>query len=391
MWKKPAQMLKNFGKEVPLDDIFAFYEHLGLAKKLANKPQSGRELLAAAYAVFSDGEIDLPLGGRPLDKSITSIFGPQVPTQGSFYRALQAERHKVEYEHVPLSPAFEILQLHWAAHLASMLASAPEALDRLGWYWRIQNRALAFAPVRDQRGEFTLSESVSLMPLHQVIEIDSGIRGAFAVQRLYDGQLASPLQAHPFRYWTINRNDFYAQFLHIYLDAYGQYLFDYWKRNKDNGANALLYMTTNLPSYVAYGESLGNNKDYGRIIRKHGDFANLKGNPVNEINKIVADHKQRNANYELIDLVVWTSHSISQVIEQEFIDTITIARTVLRSGGGLLVGVPVLHHPEEANPILRRVETLARDIFGEKNTRSYLSDDTNKPESLAIGYVFMRK
>ncbi|MBV9228139.1 MAG: hypothetical protein JOZ18_02410 [Chloroflexi bacterium] len=390
MTEPPSQALKNFGREVPLDDIFAFYASLGLSRKLAYKPQSGAELLGAAWAVFSDGEINLPLGGRPLDPDIALIFGPQVPTQGSFYHALQAERRKVEQEPVTLSPAFEILQLHWGAHLAAMLAREPEILDRLGWYWRIQNRALAFAPERTQGGEQTLSQSISLSPLHLVIEIDPGVRGAFAVQRLYDGQWASPLQAHPFQYWAIHRNDFHAQFLSIYLDAYGQYLFDFWsqKRNQTDLVQAPIFLSTQLLEYLEYGESLGEKKDFGRSIRQDSGFVNVKGDPADEINKIVASHKERKLDYELVDLVVWTSRSVLQATEQELAATIRSVHTILRPGNGMLIGAPILQRPEDANLALQKVEKIAKDIFGERNVQNYLVNDTS---SLLLSSVFMRK
>jgi hypothetical protein len=389
----PSQTLRNFGREVPLDDIFAFYASLGLAKELAYKSQAGVELLATAWAVFSDGEIDLPLGGRPLDRDLAPIFGPRVPTEGSFYRALLDERRKVEQRPASLSPAFEILQLHWGVYLATMLGSEPEILDRLGWYWRIQNSALAFAPERQQNGELTHTQSLSLFPLHFVIEIDPGVRGAFAAQRLYDGQWASPWRAHPFQYWAFHRNDFHAQFLSTYLDTYGEYLFDFWsqKENQHDLVQGPLFLSTRLLEYLEYGKSLGEKKDFGRSIRQDSGFANLKGNPADEIDKIVASHKERLLDYELVDLVVWTSHSVLQATEQELAATIRSAHTILRPGNGMLIGAPILQQPEEANRALQKVEMIARDIFGERNVQNYLVNDTKRPSSLLLSSVFMRK
>ena len=44
MAEQSPQTLSNFGREVPLDDLFAFYAHLGLSKELAYKPQAGAEI-----------------------------------------------------------------------------------------------------------------------------------------------------------------------------------------------------------------------------------------------------------------------------------------------------------------------------------------------------------
>ncbi len=389
-----AKTLKNFGREVPLDDIFTFYANLGLSKKLAHKPQSEAELLSAAWAAFSDGELDLPLGGRPLEQDLVPIFGSQVPTQGQFYRALQAERRKVEQEPTTLSPAFEILQLHWAAYLATMLAPQPDILDHLGWYWRIQNRGLAFAPERKQGGELIPSQSLALSPLQLVIEIDPGVRSAFAVQRLYDGQWATPSLAHPFQYWAIHRNDFHAQFLFMYLDAYGQYLFDFWSQpqNQTDIVQGFLFLSTRMQDYLEYGKRLGNKKDFGKSIRQDSGFASLKGNPADEINKIVASHKERKEDYEQVDLVVWTSRSVLQATEHELAATIKSAHTVLRPGNGMLIGAPIFQQRlEDVNLAVRRVETIARDIFGEKNVLNNAIGNASRSSSRLLSSVFMRK
>jgi hypothetical protein len=102
-------MLRVFHLEVPHDDIYAFYEKLGLPPALAQKHQLEMslaeqeqlmrdlarghqpgsvvleslslvyELLGGAYAAFSDGEIDShidsPLGSKPRDGLISELFG----------------------------------------------------------------------------------------------------------------------------------------------------------------------------------------------------------------------------------------------------------------------------------------------------------------------------
>jgi hypothetical protein len=154
-----------------------------------------------------------------------------------------------------LSPAFEILQLYWGAHLASRLAAQMEILDRLGWYWRVRKGGILFAAERSGT-MLTTFKRVSLSPMRMIIEIEPGVRGAFAVQSLYDSQLAPPLQAlEPFQYWAIHRNDFHAQCLSIYIDTYGQSLIGFWRDSKGKGAKSL-EEKKNFAHWIQYQQTI---------------------------------------------------------------------------------------------------------------------------------------
>jgi hypothetical protein len=405
-----GKILRMYHLEMPEDDIYAFYEQLGLPQGVARQhqleletaqarqhspeftiPEFGNTIINTAWAAFSDGELDILPDSRPHDRKSGAIFGSQ-PTQGSFYQALQAERRKVERTPAKLLPAFEYLQLLWGGMLAKRLAKNPAELDRLGPYARIQQSGIAFAPIMSNQNQgepFTMSTVEQIHPLRLVIEIDPEIRGAFAVQRLYDGRLATPHMAQRFGYWTIHRNDFHAQYLSVYLDAYGEYLFDYWSKNKINLAP--LYLSTNLPMYLEYCESLGGQKDFGRMLREGSGFACLKGDPADKINEIIDGHRGRGQNHEVVSLVLWTSTSVVHQSEQELANTLSSVHTILRPGGGVLVGAPLLQQSEEAEQALKRVETIANATFGKAKVRNYPVGNTDSKTSIPISYVFMRK
>jgi hypothetical protein len=64
LFNQRNKIFHSFCMNASHDDIYNFYERLGISQALAKTPGLGLEILGAAWAAFSDGEIDIPLGNN---------------------------------------------------------------------------------------------------------------------------------------------------------------------------------------------------------------------------------------------------------------------------------------------------------------------------------------